>query len=578
MKVVELERDTTSVPYLVIQATGYIAAIFSLIVCVLTIANNVNVKRLDPGHSPGLTNLVSQLKASPRDQALREEIRELDYLTRKAFFTSQHFNRIATVLLLGGLAVSIISFKTLRAYRPVPPYPNSRDPKDDPAADALWARKSVTVVGLGLVGFALALALPWHSPLDTPLPTTAAKPPTAPIALPATATAVAFPTLEERTRQWPGFLGAASGHSRDTQVPTAWDVASGAGIRWKTEVPLAGMNSPVVWQDRVFISGANESVREVYCYAATTGELRWKRALQSPTGAPVAPLKVSEDTGYAASTLATDGLRVFAIFANGDLAAFDFDGQAVWQRSLGLTGNAYGYSSSLAAFEDLVIVQFDRKQDSFVAGIEVATGKTRWQTSRAFGSSWASPQIIQAPQGPQLITAANPNVVAYDPRNGKELWRVECLKGAEVAVSPAYADGVLYAAAEYINLTAIDVATHQILWQAHDVVPSVGTPLIVTGLMFFGLADTGIVCLDAKTGAELWRAETDEGIYSSPVLVGDLVYLVDRGGTAHIFKADGGSFQPVGAPKMGEETYSTPAVVGEGLFIRGVKHLFRIGP
>ena len=102
MKVVELERDTTSVPYLVIQATGYIAAIFSLIVCVLMIANNVNVKRLDPVHSPALTNLVTQLKASPRDQALREEIRELDYLTRKAFFTSQHFNRIATVLLLGG--------------------------------------------------------------------------------------------------------------------------------------------------------------------------------------------------------------------------------------------------------------------------------------------------------------------------------------------------------------------------------------------------------------------------------------------------------------------------------------------
>lgn len=577
MKVVVLERDTSSVPYQVIRATGYIAAVFSVVVCVLMIANNVSVKRLDPVHSPALTNLVTQLKSSPRDPALREEIRELDYLTRKAFFTSQHFNRIATLLLVGGLAVTIISFKTLHAYRPAPPYPNARDPKDDPATDALWARKSVTVVGLVLVGFALALALPWRSPLDTPTPTPVAPSQVASVALPATATAIAFPPLEERERQWPGFLGAASGRSRGAEVPTAWDVVSGAGIRWKAEVPLPGMNSPIVWRDRVFLSGANESSREVYCFNAITGDLLWKRAVPPAPGTPVAPPKVSEDTGFAASTMATDGSHVFAIFANGDLAAFAFDGEAVWQRSLGLTGNSYGYSSSLATFEDLVIVQFDRKQDSFIAAIEGATGKTRWQTARALGPSWASPQLIPAPQGPQLVTAANPDIVAYDPRNGQELWRVECLKGAEVAVSPAYADGVLYASAEFINLTAIKVATHQILWQSPEAVPSIGTPLVVNGLMFFGRAETGIVCLDAKTGAERWQAETDEGIYASPVLVGDRIYLPDRGGTMHIFKADGENFQPIGAPKVGEEVYSTPAVVGDGLFVRGVKHLFRFG-
>jgi len=579
MRVVELERNTKSVPYQVIRATGYIAGVFSLIVCILMIANNVSVKRLDPIHSPALTNLVAQLKASPRDQAVIEEIRELDYLTRKAFFTSQHFNRTAIFMLVGGLAVTVVSFKTLRAYQPAPPYPDSRDPKDDPAANALWARKSVTAVGLVLVGFALVLALPWRSPLDEPAAKVKVTEPTAAVKTVSatTAAAVVFATTEEREMQWPGFLGAASGRAHGGNITTAWDVDSGAGVRWKNEVPLPGMNSPVVWRERLFLSGADATRREVYCFNALSGELLWTRTLEPSSNSPRKPPKVSEDTGYAASTMATDGSHVFAIFANGDLVALDFDGKPLWQLSLGLPENAYGYSSSLASFEDLVIVQFDRKQDSFIAGIEAATGEMRWQTKRDFGPSWASPQIIQTREGSQLITAADPDVVSYDPRTGKELWRVECLKGAEVAVSPAYAAGVVYVAAEYISLTAIDVVTHKILWQTHDIIPGISTPLVVNGLMFFGLTDSGIVCLDAKTGAQLWEAQTDDSIYASPVLVGNSVYLIDRGGIMHIFKADGTSFQPLGSPSIGEEAYSTPAIAADGLFIRGVKNLFRFG-
>lgn len=582
MKIVVEERNTKSVPYQVIRATGYVAAVFSLVVCILLIANNLNVKRVDPVHLPAMTNLVAELKSSPGDQSLREQIRELDYLSRKAFFTSQHFNQMAILLLVGGLAVMVISFKTLNAYQAAPPYPDSRDPKDDPTANALWARKSVTAAGLVLLGFALVLALPRRSPLDTassPVPksTAPAKPAVEATTTKVASPAAAFPTLAEMAEQWPGFLGAASGHSRGETIPVDWDVATGKGIKWRQEVPLPGMNSPVVWKNLVILSGANATNREIFGFDAGSGELKWKCAVpSSPNSAAKAP-KVTEDTGYAASTTATDGSRAFAIFANGDLAGCDFAGKLLWQRSLGLPENSYGYASSLVAFEDLVIVQFDRKKDSFIAGIDAATGKTRWETKRDFGPSWASPQVINPPAGAQLITAANPNVIAYDPRTGKELWRVECLKGAEVAVSPAYADGLVYAAAEYLSLTAIDVSTHQILWQNKDVIPGISTPLVVNGLMFFGLSDGGIVCLDAKTGAEKWRADTDEGVFSSPVLVGENVYLVDRGGTVHIFKADGGSYQAMGAPKLGEEAYGTPAIVGDGLYIRGVKHLFRIG-
>jgi outer membrane protein assembly factor BamB len=583
MKIVVVEPDTKSAPYQVLRITGYVAAVFSLVVTILLIANNLSLRRLDPVHSPALARLMEELKSNPKDEALREEIRELDYLTRRAFFTSQHFTHVGVGLLVGGLAVMVICFKTLNAYTACPAYPDSRDPKEDLAATALWARKSVTAVGLVLVGFALVVSLPWKSPLDEApveksveravvespvVPVVGAGSGAAPVAVAAT-----WASWEERLAQWPGFRGAGAGVSRGGAVPTAWE--EGAGAVWKQAVDLRGMNSPVVWQDSVVLSGGDETQRAVYCFDAGSGELRWKRSV---TPARLEKkLKVTEDTGYAASTMATDGVRAFAVFADGELVAINLDGTPAWNRSLGVPEVSYGYASSLVAFEDLLIVQMDRKSDSFVAGLDAATGEERWKTGRDFGVSWASPQVFLGPDGPLLVLAASPYLVGYDPRTGRELWRVGCLQDVEVAVSPSYGDGVVYACAEYMSLTAIDVRTREVLWQNEELIPGICTPLVVDGLMFFGLSETGIVCLDAKTGEELWHEETDEVIFASPVLVGENVYMVDQMGGVHIFKVSREGYEAVGAPVVGEEVYASPAVVGNALFIRGVEHLYRFG-
>lgn len=581
MKIVVIQPDTSSTPYQVLRVTGYVAAIFSLIVCILLIANHVSITRLDPVHSPALAKLLDQLKANPKDAALREEIRELDLLTRRAFFTSQHFTQLGIILLAGGLTIAVFCFKSLNAYRAAPPYPDSSDPKQDLPATALWARKSITAVGLVLFGFALVLALPWKSPLDAPQPINAAKtsePKTPSPVLPtksAPAPAVTWPSLDERLAQWPSFRGAGGGLTRAGNVPTTWETNKGA--LWKSEVVLPGMNSPVVWKDNVLVSGASNNAHVVYCYHAVTGQLRWQQQVPPPAEPAQKSFQVPDSTGYAAATMATDGTRAFVIFADGQLAAFTLDGQPAWQRSLGWPESPYGYASSLAAFEDLLIVQMDRAADSFIAGIDAATGKDRWKMPRAFGPSWATPQIFQGPQGPLLVTAANPCVVAYDPRTGKELWRVECLKDAEVAVSPFYADGVVYVAGESAALTAIDVAKAQILWKETDIVPSICTPLVTRGGIFFGMDDGSIVCLDAKTGKQLWKKETDEPIFASPLLVGENIYLVNKAGTVFVFKARVEGYEAVSSPTIGDQVYATPAIVGNGLFIRGVKYLQRFG-
>ena len=157
------------------------------------------------------------------------------------------------------------------------------------------------------------------------------------------------PSAEELLKNWPRFRGPlGSGVSAVPDMPTRWDAASGEGIAWKSPVPLPGNSSPIVWRDSVFLTGATEESREVYCFAAADGALRWKWVVPAD-GEAAEPPEVSEDTGYAAPTMATDGLRVFAAFANGDFAAADLQGQQVWVRHFGPLKNAYGHASSLAA-------------------------------------------------------------------------------------------------------------------------------------------------------------------------------------------------------------------------------------
>jgi outer membrane protein assembly factor BamB len=584
MRIVEYQKETTSIRYRVIKTLGIIAGIFSLVVCLLMIANHLSLKRNDPIHSPALLQLMDELKANPQNEPLKEQIRELDYLARRAFFSSQHFNYLGIFLLLGGLVVMVVSFKTMEAYRARFPYPNSRDPKDDLIADAKWARQTVTVVGLVLAGFALVLAIPWKSPLNELEKTSAASVPGATTGTPAhpDATAptipsvpVAVATREERLKNWPAFLGPAAGHVASAELPTKWDAESGEGIVWKTEIPKPGFSSPIIWNQRVFLSGGDQETREILAFDFETGALLWRHEVRDIPGSPAQPPKVANDTGFAAPTMATDGTRVFAIFATGDVVALDFEGNRVWGRNLGVPHNPYGHGSSLVIFEDLLLVQFDHEDSGTLFGLEVATGAPRWQTPRSFGPSWSSPLLIETDGKPQVILAAAPTVVSYDPRTGAELWRVDCLKRGEVAPTPVFANGLLYVAADYVGLFAIDINTQAIVWKVEELMPGVCTPIVAGEFLIYGLNDGGIICRNATTGEELWYEETDDGFYASPVLAGNRVYLMDRAGVMHIF-APGPTFESLAQPALGEESVCTPAMIGNSIIYRGTKHLFRL--
>lgn len=558
-----------------------VSAVFCLIVCVLLIANYFQLKSVDPLGSPVLERLIQRLAERPEDQELREEIRALDLLARKAYFTRRWQIRTGSYLLIGGIAVLVLCLKSLAALRQ-----RVSVPERAPSPERTWelkglSRKMIIAGGSLVFTASLLFAFLSYSSLEKDYLSMAMEkmPQEARAAYSETeeqAISENYLASEEILRNWPFYRGpGGNGVAMHADPPVKWNGTTGEGIRWKAQIPKPGNNSPIIWNDQLFLSGADEEGQEVYCFDRHTGELLWQKAVDDIQGSPDEPPLVSQDTGYAAPTMATDGTHVCAIFPTGDLVCFDFQGNRLWARNLGVPDNHYGHSSSLIMYRDLLIVQYDQDTGAKLMAFKAATGEKVWETPREVFTSWASPIAVYTGTRPEIILSANPIVASYDPRTGRELWEVECMMG-EVGPSPAYDDGMVFAANQFSLLAAIDVNTREMVWEAFDELPDAASPLAVSGYLFLPTSYGVMSCFDGKTGEVYWVQDFMEGSYSSPICAGDRVYWMDRNGVMRIFKADR-EYTSLGECELGESGWATPAFKEKYIYLRGQSHLFCIG-
>jgi len=594
-----------------LQNIAIASAIFAVILCVLIIVNYIQLKRADPLNSKALLTLVDRLHTNQDDESLRQEIRELDLLARKAFFTNQWQVRMGGYLLFVSLLVIVICVKATELMQKTLPEVPSADKRDFwqlRKINRLW----VIYTGLFIVILSLFIVFLTHHELGKNLklaamdnsgmeydsgtnlqtgdiPGAMTKGITADSmkadtgGTPAAGDVLAgiildgYPTLKEINSNFTSFRGpGGTGIAYQKNIPTSWDGKSGKNIRWKTEIPLPGYNSPIIWNDRVFLTGASESKREVYCIDLNTGKIIWRKTVEKIPGSPAQEPKVISETGFSAPTMTTDGRRVYAIFANGDLIALDLEGNEIWTKNLGIPLNHYGHSSSLIMYRDLLIVQYDQRGSGSVMALAGKTGEVVWKTSRSVKISWASPVIIHTGKRTELILAADPMVASYNPADGKELWRMDCIEG-EVGPSLAYADGVVYSVNDFSKLSAIEIGdTPKLLWEDSDYLSDIPSPLATAKYLFLVTSYGAVVCYDAKTGTKYWEKEFGTPTFGSPMLAEGKVFQMDKNGVMHIFTADK-EFSLISAPPLGEGSSCTPAFADGKIIIRGDKHLFCIG-
>ena len=390
------------------------------------------------------------------------------------------------------------------------------------------------------------------------------------------AAAPALPGAPQVMANHPAFRGPfGNGVSNHKNIPTDFDGPSGRNILWKTNLPVAGNSSPVIWGNRLFLSGGNAQKREVYCIDRNSGKILWTKLADNIQGSPASPPKTTDDTGLAAPSLATDGIRVYAIFGTGDVISFDMDGNRVWARNLGVPDNHYGFSSSLIAWKEKLYVQYDNNRGQKLVALDVATGNTVWETARTVKISWASPIMANVGGKYQVILAADPSVAGYDADTGKELWNAKGLMG-EVGPSPAYSDGLVFVTQEYATLMAVNATNGQVVWKDDMYLSEVASPVAAKGMVFVATSYGVLAAFDAKTGEMLWEHDSGVGFYSSPVIAEDKIFLFDTDGKLQVF-ALAREMNLLAESDLGAGVHTTPAFAEGRMYVRAGNTLYCIG-
>lgn len=581
-----------------------------------------------PSDYPKFLELRERLSNDKTNEALKSEIRELDRKLRIAYFERRDIANRGTPRLMFAAILMFASARIAAVLRRRLPQPgNKNESKNEDGTAVKAAMYAIGIFAAIVLGIAIGFNFSQYTELEQFLVQKQIQinaeleedRTNAPVQLAnvnsgsgtQTRTGVEETPIDreafliELEKNWPSFRGPdGSGISRYDNVPLSWNVETGEGVVWKTEVPLPGHNSPLVWGDRLFLAGADENVRKVFCFNTNDGKLLWEiEAPSTPESAK--PIEGHyEDTGYAAPSMVCDGKHAIAIFANCDVLAVDFEGNILWSKNYGIPVSNYGFSASLALYFDRVIVQIDQGEEkdglSKIFALKCSDGSLVWETKRAIGCSWPSPIVRKVGERWQLITQGGEYVISYDPEDGKELWRCKCLTG-DTGPSPTGSGDIVFAANEYPGLVALDgnsngeISKEQILWESDIARPNACSPL-ADDKFAYTLEPYGYLgCNSIEQQENIWELEIGEGeasFYSSPSSVAGkiLVFSKEDDGSAFVIdplKAvlnDGGGLKSgteadmiIATIPMGEKIFTSPAFADGRFYIRGEKHVFCIG-
>lgn len=588
----------------IFRNVAIVTSVFIVLLSAMLIINYFQVRETTPLQTEVVETLKALNDQNAENVELQEQIRQLDLLARKAYFVQSGHLKAGIYILLGLIGILMVC---LRFY-----FENTKEIPDkeiDPIDDWLIKSKSRKYINWGIVGLA-AVALgfaffssPYYKTLteksaeetagDFVVEDVANQDDITTDRLPGDALAEANSSEEastgaedaETTEQdaegesvpaeevpvskvtQNAFRGNTSnGQSSARGIPTAWNLQDGTNILWKTPVQKGGYNSPVINGRNVFFTGADNAARELYCYDVNTGELKWKLEASGIAGSPSTMPRVNEDTGLAASTVATNGNQVCAIFATGDIICADMEGNKLWAKNLGVPDNHYGFASSLLIYGNIVIVQYDNDTSPKLMALSLANGNTVWSKNRSERATWASPMIAYIDNKPQLIVMGNPNITAYNPANGEQIWQVSCMSG-EVGASACASDGIVFGASENAKMVAINGSDGQVVWESNEYLPEVSSPAATKDVLFIATSYGVLSTFDTKTGELL--AEHDLGVqfYSSPMIVEGKVYLASVEGKIYIFSANKEATL-INTIDTGEHTFATPAFTDGKMIIR----------
>ncbi|MHC4361572.1 MAG: outer membrane protein assembly factor BamB family protein [Planctomycetota bacterium] len=386
-------------------------------------------------------------------------------------------------------------------------------------------------------------------------------------------------------------------------------------MKWRVELAGAGASSPVVWGDRIFFQTAIDTNRkgttsispdtngdtrqpfhggrppknvykfDILCLDRNTGKILWQRTAREEM-----PHEGHHPThGFASYSPVTDGKHVWASVGSRGVHCYDIGGQHKWSRDLGKmrTKLMFGEGSSPALAGEMLIVVMDHEGDSFIYALDKETGKTVWKKPRDERTTWATPIIVEVGGKMQVITSATKRVRSYDLETGDLIWECGGQTG-NVIPSPVSGFGKVFCASGFRGnaLQAIELGhtgdltgSDAVSWQVDEATPYVPSPLLYGDKIYVCSGNKAVIsCYQAETGKPHFvkqKLEGLRGIFASPVGAAGRVYFVGRKGVTKVIKLSD-DFEVLATNTLDDEFDSSPAIVGDELFLKGKQRLYCI--
>jgi outer membrane protein assembly factor BamB len=370
-------------------------------------------------------------------------------------------------------------------------------------------------------------------------------------------------------------------------------------VRWKTPIHGRAWSSPVILDNQIWMTTATPDGRELFAVAVDQNTGKIVHNLKVFT--VETPQYAHPFNSYASPTPIIEPGRVYVTFGSPGTAAIDTKtGKVIWERR-DLECNHYrGAGSSPIIFGDLLIMHFDGSDVQYLVGLNKRTGETVWRTKRSidfkdlgpdgkpqaegdFRKAFSTPHVITVNGEPLLVSIGSKATYGYDPRTGKELWRVEERTNHSGSTRPVAGHGLVFYPSGFATgeLLAVkpdgrgDVTATHVVWRVSQGVPKKPSLLLKDDLIFM-INDVGIItCLQAKTGEVVWKSRLQGTFSASPVLAAGRVYVFSEDGKTTVVEA-GREFKVLAENQLDDGFMASPAIAGRALFLRTRTHLYRI--
>lgn len=422
-------------------------------------------------------------------------------------------------------------------------------------------------------------------------------------------------------RQWPSYRGRfSSGVLDNANLPSTFDIEKMQNVKWKIEVPGLGLSSPVIWDNKLFITSAiseadrigfkpgiygditpvkDSSVHEwkVFCYDKSNGKLLWEKTAYK--GIP--RMKRHPKSTHANTSVATDGKHVVAFFGSEGLFCYDMKGKLLWQKNFGVLKSVFfmvksaewEFASSPVIYDGKLIIQCDVLENSFVAAYDVNTGKELWKTNRDEYPGWCTPNVYTNNGKAYVALNGYKNRGGYDLETGKEIWHMS--GGGDIQIpTPITGNDLIYFNSAHgkdspiiavktnamgdITLKSLEIANEYIQWSLPRGGSYMHTLLLYHDRLYNVNWNGLVICLDPLTGKEIYSAKLgkSKSFIASPVASDGKIYIVDEEGTIYVIQ-DGDQFKELAEIPMNDNCLTAPAITDGAIIFRTQKYMVSVG-